>query len=123
MKLVILLLYVLLTDIQQVHRKLTSSVSRGDVYETELLEQFFDAEAAMNFFSMLDAQLNKVNQFYKGKEKEYLDRGESLEKQMLILTELKATLKHQQYSKQGFVPKEEDPSISSSSMSLQCGKC
>ncbi|KAF3777197.1 Phosphate transporter PHO1-like protein 1 [Nymphaea thermarum] len=120
MKLIIHLLYVLLTDIQQVHRKLTSSVSRGDVYETELLEQFFDAEAAMSFFSMLDAQLNKVNQFYKGKEKECLDRGESLEKQMLILTELKATLKHQQYSKQGSVPKEEDPSISSSSMSLQC---
>ncbi|KAF3780935.1 Phosphate transporter PHO1-like protein 1 [Nymphaea thermarum] len=103
-----------------VHRKLATSASKGDVYETELMEQFCDVEGAKGFFSMLDMQLNKVNQFYMDKEKEFLERGETLEKQMAILTELKDTLK-QQRSKQGPASKEEDPSISSASFSLSCG--
>ncbi|TVU22250.1 hypothetical protein EJB05_31934 [Eragrostis curvula] len=91
----------------QVHRKLTGSGSRGgDVYETELLDQFADDDtddaAAREFFARLDAQLNKVNQFYKGKEKEFLERGESLRKQMDILADLKAARDR------------EDPSVSSS---------
>ncbi|KAL6626582.1 hypothetical protein ACP70R_030308 [Stipagrostis hirtigluma subsp. patula] len=88
----------------QVHRKLTVSASRsgGDVYETELLEQFADdAEAAAReFFARLDAQLNKVNQFYRAKEKEFLERGQSLRRQMDILADLKAA--------------REDPSVSGS---------
>ncbi|XXG74311.1 hypothetical protein AAC387_Pa07g3068 [Persea americana] len=79
----------------QVHKKLASSASKGDMYETELLEQFADTEAAKEFFACLDHQLNKVNQFYKAKENEFLERGESLKKQMEILIELKATLKQQ----------------------------
>ncbi|KAG0483207.1 hypothetical protein HPP92_011291 [Vanilla planifolia] len=82
-------------EIIQVHRKLASSDSKGDLYETELLEQFADTDAATEFFARLDLQLNKVNQFYKGKEKEFVERGESLRKQMDILLELKNALNQQ----------------------------
>ncbi|GAB2226541.1 hypothetical protein Droror1_Dr00022351 [Drosera rotundifolia] len=91
----------------QVHKKLTSSASKGDLYETELFEQFQDIEAAGEFFSCLDLQLNKVNQFYKTKEKEFLERGATLKKQMDILTELKEAL--QQQRDKGA---SDDPSIS-----------
>ncbi|GJN37710.1 hypothetical protein PR202_gb26691 [Eleusine coracana subsp. coracana] len=88
----------------KVHRKLAGSASRGgDVYETELLDEQFagdDTDAVVEFFARLDAQLNKVNRFYKGKEKEFLERGESLRKQMDILAHLKAA--------------RDDPSVSSS---------
>ncbi|KAJ6324550.1 hypothetical protein OIU76_011782 [Salix suchowensis] len=78
-----------------VHKKLASSASKGDMYETELLEQFEDSDAAKEFFSCLDLQLNKVNQFFKTKEKEFLDRGDCLKKQMEILVELKSAFKKQ----------------------------
>ncbi|XP_058768273.1 phosphate transporter PHO1 homolog 1 [Vicia villosa] len=74
----------------QVHRKLVSSTSKGDTYETQLLEQFADTDATKEFFACLDQNLNKVNKFYRTKEKEFLDRGESLKKQMDILIELKS---------------------------------
>ncbi|KAJ6431932.1 hypothetical protein OIU84_019248 [Salix udensis] len=48
-----------------VHKKLASSASKGDMYETELLEQFEDSDAAKEFFSCLDLQLNKVNQVFQ----------------------------------------------------------
>ena len=69
------------------------------MYETELLEQVADTDAAVDFFACLDLQLNKVNQFYRAKEKEFLERGESLLKQMEILTELKAAVKKHQRAK------------------------
>ncbi|XP_020081635.1 phosphate transporter PHO1 homolog 1-like, partial [Ananas comosus] len=76
-------------------KKLASSTSKGDEYETELLEQFVDTDATKEFFTRLDLQLNKVNQFYKAKEKDFLERGESLKKQMDILLELESTIKSQ----------------------------
>ncbi|XP_057482101.1 phosphate transporter PHO1 homolog 1-like [Actinidia eriantha] len=79
----------------QVHKKLASSASTGDLYETELLEQFADTDTAHKFFECLDLQLNKVNQFYRVKENEFLERGETLKKQMEILIELKTALKQQ----------------------------
>lgn len=79
----------------QVHKKLASSASKGDVYETELLEHFADTDADKEFFNCLDLQLNKVNQFYKAKEKEFLERGESLKKQMEILIEAKTAFNQQ----------------------------
>lgn len=97
----------------QVHKKLASSASKGDMYETELLEQFADTDATKEFFSCLDLQLNKVNQFFKTKESEFMDRGESLKKQMEILIELKTAFKQQRG--QGVIvqdSKEDDPSIS-----------
>ncbi|XP_058195047.1 phosphate transporter PHO1 homolog 1-like [Rhododendron vialii] len=88
----------------QVHRKLASSASKGDFYETELLEQFDDTDAANEFFSCLDLQLNKVNQFYRTKEKEFVERGDSLKKQMEILVELKTAMK--QHREKGSSSKE-----------------
>lgn len=41
------------------------------------------------FFARLDEELNKVNQFHKSKEAEFLGRGEILKKQLDILAELK----------------------------------
>ncbi|CAL4950941.1 unnamed protein product [Urochloa decumbens] len=83
-----------------VHRKLAASRGGGggggDEYETELLEPLAAtaddaaAAAAREFFARLDAQLNKVNQFYKAKEAEFLERGASLRRQMDILAGLKA---------------------------------
>ncbi|XP_056165054.1 phosphate transporter PHO1 homolog 1-like [Syzygium oleosum] len=97
----------------QVHRKLASSASRGDVYETELHEQLADSEAAKEFFTCLDFQLNKVNQFYRTKEEEFLNRGEKLRKQMDVLVELKAALKQQQGEGALSQDFKEDVSISS----------
>lgn len=71
------------------------------MYETELLEQFEDFDAAKEFFSCLDHQLNKVNQFYRTKENEFLERGGLLKRQMEILSELKAVLKQQNGSGRG----------------------
>ncbi|KAL8035264.1 hypothetical protein ABFX02_12G086000 [Erythranthe guttata] len=78
----------------QVRRKLSGSASKGNLYETELVERLSDnEEAAVNeFFSCLDSQLNKVNAFFCAKEKEFLDRGESLKNQMEILVELNTSL-------------------------------
>ncbi|KAL4383715.1 hypothetical protein GQ457_15G005550 [Hibiscus cannabinus] len=96
----------------QVHKRLAASASRGDLlYETELLEQFADTDAAKEFFACLDMQLNKVNQFYKTKEKEFLERGECLKKQMQILTELKTIIKQRRRSSSA-PDEEEDASIS-----------
>ncbi|XP_065880184.1 phosphate transporter PHO1 homolog 1 [Euphorbia lathyris] len=97
----------------QVHKKLASSASKGDMYETELLEQFQDSDAVKEFFACLDQQLNKVNQFYKNKEKEFMERGDSLKKQMDILIDLKTAFNQQRCTK-GTSPQDskEDASIS-----------
>lgn len=96
----------------QVHKKLASSSSKGDMYETELLDQFADTDAAKEFFSCLDLQLNKVNQFYKTKEKEFVERGESLKKQLEILIELKTALKQKSGKGASAQDSKEDASIS-----------
>ncbi|XP_077242507.1 EXS (ERD1/XPR1/SYG1) family protein isoform X2 [Tasmannia lanceolata] len=101
-------------EVIQVHKKLASSASIGDMYETELLEQFADTDAAKEFFARLDLQLNKVNQFYKAKEKEFVERGESLRKQMEILIELKTALKQQRGQIASSQDQKEEPSISCS---------
>lgn len=82
----------------QVHRKLASGggggggAVAGEVYETELVDGgagFADGEAARAFFARLDEQLNKVNRFYERKEAEFVERGESLRRQLQILAELR----------------------------------
>lgn len=95
-----------------VHRKLAPSDSRRDVYETELLEQFADTDAAVEFFACLDHQLNKVNQFFRTKEKEFLERGDSLKNQMEILIELKTALKQKRDKGPSFQELTEDDSVS-----------
>ncbi|RDY06388.1 Phosphate transporter PHO1-like 1 [Mucuna pruriens] len=96
----------------QVHRKLASSSFNGDMYETELLEQFSDTDATKEFFACLDQQLNKVNKFYRTKEKEFMDRGDSLKKQMDILLMLKSTFKEQKSKAGSSHGSKEDQSIS-----------
>lgn len=44
------------------------------------------------YFATLDDELNKVNQFYRTKESEFLERGEILNKQLQILLDLKQVL-------------------------------
>ncbi|CAL5047687.1 unnamed protein product [Urochloa decumbens] len=87
----------------QVHKKLMIDGSingavAGEVYETGVADSagFVDAEAAKAFFQRLDEQLNKVNRFYERKEGEFMERGESLRRQLQILVELKAAITQQQ---------------------------
>ncbi|KAK8965329.1 hypothetical protein KSP40_PGU020281 [Platanthera guangdongensis] len=101
---------------KHIHRKLASSASKGDLYETELLDQFADTDAARDFFARLDLQLNKVNQFYKGKEKEFVERGDSLRKQMNILVVLKTEMERRRDAK-------EDQSISDSISCAPRSRC
>ncbi|KAL5761514.1 hypothetical protein ACOSP7_017778 [Xanthoceras sorbifolium] len=103
----------------QVHKKLASSDSKGDLYETELLEQFADTVAAKEFFACLDMQLNKVNQFYKTKEKEFMDRGDSLKKQMEILIELITAIRQHRGSK-GASPEQDSKEDASISGTISC---
>ncbi|KAH9607051.1 hypothetical protein KSS87_013826 [Heliosperma pusillum] len=93
-----------------VHRKLASSLSKNDLYETELLEQLSDVEAAGEFFARLDRQLNKVNQFYKIKEKEFVDRGDSLKRQLDFLVEMNNELRRKKAASSQ--DSNEDPSLS-----------
>lgn len=102
----------------QVHSKLASTASRRFLYETELLEQFDRSEAVREFFVLLDLQLNKVNEFYRKKEKEFLDRGECLEKQLDILVELKTALKKQHKNKASSSQHEDVDFISAT---ISCG--
>lgn len=44
------------------------------------------------FLGRLDGELNKVNEFYKVKEGEFLDRGQALDGQLQILLQLKQFL-------------------------------
>ncbi|GJN28846.1 hypothetical protein PR202_gb17018 [Eleusine coracana subsp. coracana] len=107
----------------QVRKKLATDGSidgavAGEVYQTEVAEavEFADTEAAKAFFVRLDQQLNKVNRFYERKESEFLERGESLRRQLQILVELKAAVTEQQQARQcgGSSADPEDPSVSCS---------
>ncbi|KAL3578012.1 hypothetical protein D5086_019516 [Populus alba] len=77
-----------MAEIIQVRSK---SMEDGDeeVYQTELVQLFSEEDEVRLFFEGLDEELNKVNQFYKTKESEFLERGEILNKQLEILLDLK----------------------------------
>ncbi|KAE9455501.1 hypothetical protein C3L33_12597, partial [Rhododendron williamsianum] len=62
------------------------------VYETELVQLFSEEDEVKQFFESLDEELNKVNQFYKTREAEFLKRGEELNKQLQTLNERKQIL-------------------------------
>lgn len=85
-------------DAIQVRHSISPS-RRGYVYETELIQLFEQADAAKAFFASLDAELNKVNEFYRRKEAEFLERGETLKRQTQILIDLKDILNDQGSSK------------------------
>jgi hypothetical protein len=62
------------------------------VHETELMEPLGKAELHRTFFNHLDAQLNKINRFYKLKETEYIAQARRLERQLLALFEVQEAL-------------------------------
>ncbi|KAJ0035634.1 hypothetical protein Pint_25109 [Pistacia integerrima] len=63
-----------------------------EVYQTELAQLFSEEDEVKAFFERLDEELNKVNQFYRTKETEFLERGDILNKQLEILVDLKRVL-------------------------------
>lgn len=75
----------------QVRRKIMAD-SDDEVYQTELAQLFSEEDEVRVFFERLDGELNKVNQFYKRQEKEFLERGEILHRQLQILLDLKHLL-------------------------------
>ncbi|KAF8392157.1 hypothetical protein HHK36_022499 [Tetracentron sinense] len=96
-----------------------------DLYQTELVELFSEEDEVKEFFERLDEELNKVNQFYKTKESEFLERGEILNKQLLILLEVKQVLNDrrqknlQSRSDAVILPRSNSSSIRSSNYSGQ----
>ncbi|KAI5649614.1 hypothetical protein M9H77_35619 [Catharanthus roseus] len=81
-------------EILQVNRKIREEEDgeEEEVYQTELLQLFSEEDEVKLFFETLDDELNKVNNFYKNKETEFLERGEILKKQLDILKDLKQVL-------------------------------
>jgi hypothetical protein len=65
------------------------------VLETELMEPLGKAELHRMFFNHLDAQLNKINRFYKLKETEYIAQARRLERQLLALFHVQEALARQ----------------------------
>ena len=78
-------------DIIKVRRKTTKDDDE-EVYETELAQLFSEEDEVRVFFARLDEELNKVNQFYKLQEREFIERGEMLNRQLQILLQLKQIL-------------------------------
>ncbi|XP_024357946.1 phosphate transporter PHO1 [Physcomitrium patens] len=78
-------------DLIQVHDRKSDG---GDhyVYETELLGPIAHSVYDQIFFKCLDAQLNKVNNFYELKENEFLQRAAILDKQICALSGVKKLL-------------------------------
>ncbi|KAM7280237.1 hypothetical protein ACFE04_007371 [Oxalis oulophora] len=85
------------TEIIQVKRRKPMADGSSDdeddeVYQTELVQLFSEEDEVRVFFERLDNELNKVNQFYKTQESELLERGETLNKQLDILHDIKKIL-------------------------------
>ncbi|XP_050218696.1 phosphate transporter PHO1 [Mercurialis annua] len=81
-----------ITEIIQVRRKIMEDGDDEEVYQTELVQLFSEEDEVRIFFEKLDEELNKVNQFYKARETELLDRGELLNKQLDIMLNIKQIL-------------------------------
>ncbi|CAM6125906.1 unnamed protein product [Calypogeia fissa] len=64
-----------------------------EIYETELVNL---SELDATFFARLDSQFNKVNQFYKTKENDFVEQADVLEKQMCALIEMRKIFAEQQ---------------------------
>nr|GMD74417.1 phosphate transporter PHO1 [Ipomoea batatas] len=63
-----------------------------DEPENELAQLFSEEDEVKRFFAKLDAELEKVNEFYKMKEGEFVERGEILNNQLEVLFDLKQVL-------------------------------
>ncbi|PIA36307.1 hypothetical protein AQUCO_03400302v1 [Aquilegia coerulea] len=76
-------------DIIQQVQNTNVAEDEEDHYQTDLVQLFSVEDEVKEFFEILDEELNKVNQFYRVKESEFLERGETLNKQLEILLDLK----------------------------------
>jgi hypothetical protein len=85
------------------------------VLETELMEPLGKAELHRMFFNHLDAQLNKINRFYKVKETEYIAQARRLERQLLALFEVQEALVARQSSLLSLQSSSKSTDIESSS--------
>ncbi|XAR48949.1 hypothetical protein NMG60_11031944 [Bertholletia excelsa] len=86
-------------EIIKVKKKITRGDEEGEgdeLYETELLQSSHEDQLKA-FFERLDQELNKVNQFYKTKEGEFLERGDVLKKQLEILQDLKQAIRDRKW--------------------------
>ncbi|XP_048129190.1 phosphate transporter PHO1-like [Rhodamnia argentea] len=81
-------------DKNSVAQVTSDNVENGQVedeaYETELTKLFNEEHEVRAFCEAVEEELNKVNRFYESREKEFLDRGEELNKQLQTLQELKS---------------------------------
>ncbi|KAJ8434847.1 hypothetical protein Cgig2_022126 [Carnegiea gigantea] len=65
----------------------------NEVNDSELSQLFSEEDEVRMFFQRLDEELEKVNRFYTDKETEFLERWETLHKQLQILLQLKQILR------------------------------
>ncbi|GAB4843099.1 Acid phosphatase pho1 [Ancistrocladus abbreviatus] len=65
-----------------------------EAHETELVQLFSEEDEVSKFFEMLDEELDKVNGFYTIKEREFIERGGALKKQLRMLLDLKQLLEN-----------------------------
>jgi len=66
------------------------------------MEPLGHAEQDKVFFNHLDAELEKINRFYKTKEAEFVAQAIRLERQLQALSEVKQTLARQNLKMQTF---------------------
>ncbi|KAG6766247.1 hypothetical protein NC652_021800 [Populus alba x Populus x berolinensis] len=93
------------TEIIQARSKSMEDGDEEVLYQTELVQLFSEEDEVAVFFESLDGELNKVNQFYKNKESEFLERGEILNKQLETLLHLKRVLnEHRRNPNAGVLP-------------------
>lgn len=85
-----------------------------DLNGSDLVQLFSEADEIKDFFDILDGEFNKVNQFYITKERELLERGESLKKQLQNLVDWKQFLDE---SRRKCLPAKSNSSIRSSDFS------
>ncbi|CAM6035388.1 unnamed protein product [Sphagnum compactum] len=83
------------SNLIQVHCR-KSDMGDELVYETELFGQIAQSDYDRRFFASLDSQFNKVNEFYRNKEEEFVQYEMLLEKQIFALTGVKKLLKQKQ---------------------------
>ncbi|BFG14165.1 hypothetical protein CerSpe_004400 [Prunus speciosa] len=100
------------TEIIQVNSKIMEDGEEEEIFETELAQLFSAEDEVRVFFEGLDEELNKVNQFYKTKETEFIERGEILNKQIQILLDLKQILNDRRWKNSG--SRHNVPSVPSS---------
>lgn len=85
-----------------------------DLNGSDLVQLFSEADEIKDFFDILDGEFNKVNQFYITKEREFLERGESLKNQLQTLVDWKQFLDE---SRRKCLPAKSNSSIRSSNFS------